>query len=635
MRAYRNLRACLAAFSFLAASACGNQQIVPDDLANDQSSANEYQQEIFESLPEKEQQEVTSLQASLEEGLRGELDQAKGNANTSQAIANFADRRLSALASIDGSLSPLAEGLKKAQAEMDAQQGKGFSEFNLRNMQTKLVVALRAKETHQRYLNMVIESDPAVAEAHRRWLQDKSQHKTPLTRIVESFAYEPCAFAPPAKVGQGRFVLEGVALGMDRNSANGALCAARNKDVTLTGQSEKQSHLGEYRDFGFTENTTLSELPWTMAVPFQKMDATTVRYSLAKPYLALVQYCFDCKPERPGTRPDGYAQMRNNMALHFLPDGRVAGITQTQRFGQANKNEADSGFVQSAWEPKPQPLNSLLTPLQRRLGTPSFIWSSGERPVFAWVFPDGKTALPQEKWFVTRAVGFDMIQLNSPGLIFDGQTFSRKKLIAARPRAGYCVTRHTDAWGIARHLVRPYFTYDADWGRNEAYIAARQAGKTMPAYAPVAYNARYEAPGFVDKCGIIVTATFAKDDNLDDNRGASSVEKPLLPDQPIYRLTLNMIDTNAARASFVAEEKAVHAKIPASEAQATPVFSGTASGGASGSDTAASQQAANMKGRDYGAWKTCLYKRLGSSFGYEDEVRCQALDPQGRVPRKR
>lgn len=45
----------------------------------------------------------------------------------------------------------------------------------------------------------------------------------------------------------------------------------------------------------------------------------------------------------------------------------------------------------------------------------------------------------------------------------------------------------------------------------------------------------------------------------------------------------------------------------------------------------------NKRGRDPGGksfdeWKTCLHSRLRNTFHYEDEVRCQKLDPMGRIP---
>jgi hypothetical protein len=621
---------CLGVLALALMSACGGSQDLPENLANDQSAANDYQQQLFEALPEKQQQEVSASQAALEQALREDFERAKSDTKPPQAFARFADRRLDKLENLNGSLPRLGDLLKKAQAEMTAQQGKGFAEFNLHSAQARLVMALRERQTQQNYLDAAIKADPAVAEAHRRWNADTNAHKTSLAQIVDGLANEPCAFASGGKPGEGRFVLDGVALGMDRTSAIGALCVSKNKDVMLAREGVRQSHRGDYRDFGFSPNSQIAELPWTMMTPFMVMDGGQARNELGKPYQSNAQYCFGCKPERPGTRPDGYAQMRDNIDLRFLPNGMVAGITRTQLFGKTVQKDAGNGLIQPSWEPVPQPLKSLLAPLQQRLGAPSFMWSSGERPTFGWVFPDGQSALPQEKWFLTHAASFDMMQLNTPGFIFDGQVPSRKKLIAARPRAGYCMHRHTDSWGNARHLASKYFTYDVTWASSEAFMAARQAGRTMANNAPVAYSARYEAPGFIDRCGVIVLATFAKDDGIDDNRGSfeKSVQ-PLSLDAPIYRLTVQMIDTNAARSQFVSEEKAVRARMPVDTSQ-TPVATVAA-----GSADAVNRQAGQLRSKDYGSWKACLHKRLGNRFEYEDEVRCQALDPQGRVPRQR
>ncbi len=523
--------------------------------------------------------------------------------------------------------------MTKAQSDMDAQQGQGFTEFQHRSSQTKLVIALRERDTQKRYLDAALKADPAVAEAHRRWVADTHSPKSSIGQIVEGLAYEPCALVSAGKPGEGQFTLEGVTLGMDRSTAVNALCAARKGDVMLAREEVKRSHLGDYRDFGFSPNSQLPELPWTMMVPFSVMGGDQVRYNLGKSYQARAQYCFGCKPERAGMRPEGYAQTRDAIELNFLPNGKLGGLTRTQFFGQMVRKSSDNGISLSSWAPVPRPLKSLLAPLQQRFGPPSFIWSSGERPVFGWVFPDGKAVLPQEKWFLTHATSFDMIQLNSPGLIFDGQVYSRKKLAAARPRAAYCLNRHSNPWGNASYLAGKYFTYDAKWAANDAYMAARQAGKPMATNTPIAYNARYEAPGFVDRCGVVITATFAKDDNISDNRGTyESAVEPLSLEAPIYRLTVKMIDTNLARTSFVAEEQAVRKLFP-SQAAMEPAFVATPAA-ASSSAQAASQQAGNLKAREYGAWKACLYKRLRNRFEYDDEVRCQALDPQGRVPRR-
>lgn len=629
MRTYRFLRRCCAALSLVTMSACGGSQDIPNNLVGDKDAASDYQQALFDALPEKEKQTLTAKLAALEQGLSADFEKAKLAPKSSQALARFADNLIGKLRYINDSLPRLEELLNSAQAESEAQGGKGFSDFNLRSAQAKMVTALRERAADQSYLDAAVNADPAVGEAHRRWTADSSQNKPSLARIVEGLANEPCAFASGGKPGEGRFVVDGVALGMDRASAIRALCAAKNNDVILAGEAEKRSHIGEYQDFGFTRNSQIAELPWTMARPFQLMDGGQARTELAKLYQSSVQYCFGCKPQEHGARPDGYAKMRNNIAFRFLPNGKIAGISRTQFFGRTVNKDVGSGFTQSVWEPTPQSLKSLLAPLQQQLGSPSFVMSSGERPVYAWAFPDGKSALPQEKWFLTHATGFDLVHLNKPGLIFDGQIFSRKKLIAARPSAGYCMNRHTDAFGFLRHLVAKYFTYDDAWAISEAYIAARRTGATVPANASVAYSTRYEAPGFIDRCGIIVLATFAKDDNTDDNRGSyDGVVKPLSPDAPIYRLTLQMIDTNVARAQFVAEENAVRARTPVSDARV--VMTGSAAGA---SDTAR-QLAGEIASRDYIAWKTCLYKRLGNNYEEVDKVKCQGLDPQGTVARR-
>jgi hypothetical protein len=633
MQAFSIYRRCVVSLLVILLAACGLSSGPPENLVSDESGASDYAETLFDRLPENAQQEVTAAQAAIEASLKATFEQATADGNRSVALARFADQRLSVLDRLYSSLPAMGDAVAKAEVESETQEGKGFSEFNLRSSQAKLVTALREREINKRYYEAALKADPAVAEAHRRWSADTHSPKSSLARIVEGFAYEPCALAAEGKPGTDRFTSEGVTLGMDRASALAALCAAARKDLMLGREVLARSHSGNYLDFGFGTSSNLPELPWTMTVPFQTMDASVTRYDVGKSYPGSAQYCFGCKSKQGGGRPDGYAQMRNNIELRFLVDGKVAGITRTQAFGRMMEKEVGNGIHQLTWEPAPQPLKTLLTPLQQRFGPPSFIWSSGERPVYGWVYPDGKVPLPQEKWFLTHATSFDMLQLNAPGLIFDEQTFSRKKLAAAKPRAGYCLNRHGDPWGNARYFAGRYFTYDVDWARNEAYLAARQSGKLMSPSTPVAYNVRYEAPGFVERCGIIVMATFAKDDNISDNRGSyEDAVKPLDLNVPIYRLTVRMVDTNAVRAQFVSEERAVRAKQPADAVTNLAVAQNPVK--SSGNAAAANWGAGKMKANDYGAWKTCLYKRLKNRFEYEDEIRCQALDPQGRVPRR-
>ena len=617
----------LATLSLAAALAgCNGSSEVPDDIASDQQAANDYQQTLFKTLPDKQQQEVTAAQAALEGRLREEFDKARVGTGASTALARFAERRLSALDGLQALLPKLSDLMKKTQAEFDTQQGKGLTEFQLRSAQTRMVKALREREAQQRYLQMAINADSLVAEAYRRWNESAIGDRISLTRTVEGLARQPCTFAGGAKPAEGRFTIDGVAPGMDRASVIAALCAAKNKDVMLAREETQRSHQLK-GEAGFGPTSHLSELPWTMNIPSIIPGDPQTRSRLAQPYVANIQYCFECK-SGSSNGIDGAAQMRNSMDVRFLPNGKAVSITRTELFGRTVQRDLGDGRTETTWEAEPRPLKTLVASLQQQFGEPSFIWSSGRRPVFGWVFPDGRTSLPQERWFLTNTSGRELIQLNSPGLIFDGQVFSRTKLAAANPRAGYCLSRHSGPWGLFSHSVRNYFAYDQEWAVSEAYIATRRNGLTIPSDRALAYDVRYEAPGFVDRCGIIISVTFAKDARRDNIEVSGEVTQPLSPDTPIHRMTVQMIDTNAAREAFVAQEKAVQALAPATDER--QILRGVAVGPAE----VANREAGLMRARDYEAWRTCLYQRQRNAYGYEDEVRCQRLDPQGRVPHR-
>lgn len=595
---------------------CG-QAGMPSDLANDVQSANAYIDDLIAELPDDAKADYERRTGQIEQDLKTELDQAIAGQNRTANLGGYVDRRLGSVNRLNGTIEAVTRSLGGKAEDTAAQQNPQLEEFARNSLKVQLAIALRERALNQQYLNLAAQKDRAVAEAVRRWRALPDPKVGRVSEIAQGLAWEPCAFSSGGKAAEGRFAMEGVALGMKRDDAVAALCAVHGEKVRMaTAPGSAMTHWIAWQDAGFRDSTTLKELPWTTIDPYSpSYEVSSFRQKLSRPFEASLNFCFDCAPARAGQSPGMQAGFDNGLSLRLLPNGQVVGITRSIRFSA----DEGSGPV------TPKPLGEALAPFQAKFGKPSFQFEAGVRPMIGWVFPNGDKPLPYERWFATfdKTRWTTSLHFRQIGLVEGaGGGIDPAKLGAQRPFASYCLTRHFGLQNVSTGL--PGYRYDRAREAAEIYLASGGKAKSSP--MPIRYDTRFESPAFVDRCGVVVLATIRRDPRHDGNTlSAEEASAPVSANTPVYTMTITMLDANAIRDNFVREEQQVYAQAPARLKGPAAVEPPARLSGLSREKAIAMTQ--KSQSAAYGKWMTCLYARLRNTYEPQDEARCEHLAP--------
>ncbi len=614
VRSYRFLAAEMA-FLVLTLGGCG-QADLPSDLSNNMESANAYIDDLVAGLPEDARADYQRRAAEIEQNLARELDQASAGQYKTANLGDYADRRLGTISHLKDNIETITRSLGNEAGDAPAQQSPELDEFARNSLKVQLAVALKERALNQHYLDLAGQKDKVVAEAVQRWRGLPEPKSGRVSDLVRDLAWEPCAFLSDGKVADGRFTMEGVALGMKRDEAIAALCAAHRSDVRMaTAPSSAMTHWIAWRDTGFDDGTTLKELPWTTTFPYTPSNLMgPIRQQLSRSFESGLNFCFGCAQARPGQSPGMQAGFDNGLSLRLLPNGHVAGITRAIRFSP----DEGSGNV------TPKPLGEALAPFQAKFGKPSFLYEAGVSPMIGWVFPQGTNPLPGERWFATWDKAQWRLDLHFGRIgLAEGanRMIDTVKLAAQRPFASYCLTRHFQLRNVSTGL--PGYPYDDRRQAAEIYLAS--GGKSDAGRIPFRYDTRFESPAFVDRCGVVILATIRRDPRNDGNTLTNEERAaPLDGKTPVYTMTITMLDTNAIRDSFVREEQQVYAQAPANVKNPPAIEAPARTSGLARDAVMGLAQ----KGRSdaYAKWMTCLYARLHNRFEPQDEARCQHLN---------
>lgn len=489
----------------------------------------------------------------LRQELASQLQQAGSSSNRLGALADFAQRRVGYIEQLNTNLPKLEEVVRQAEAGQVAQPGA------VESARTNLAIALQELSVQKAALGEVLKSDPVISAAYDRLLASPAP-KPPLSVTVAGLAYEPCAFTPAGKVGEAKFTLSGVSLGMTKAEVLGAVCAmskgaARQLADGVVIASERRE---PFRWAGFDARTTrLKELPWTLGREWPTSGATDpiARDQVARPFMDM-QFCFNCAPVRPGAAPDPEQARVDGLFVRLSPDGKVVFIERTQKFQRLEKVDLGNGQFNETPAAAPRPYKEVMGPYEARFGLPSYMFSAAPTIGVGWVFPDRKAPLRLEHWYEAGERYNEYLELNSDGLVterrtrgsprmernVDGQLVARplyvgvldkQKLMAQKPAATYCTVQH----GMARVS-------------NERFGVPGSVD-----------DAARSAPGYIERCGVLVGASVQRAARP-ETAGEPEFRRPPGAQTPIYAMSVRIMDTDAFREAFVRQEREAREKVP-------------------------------------------------------------------------
>lgn len=457
------------------------------------------------------------IQTMLQDNLNKALE------NPQYSIRALSDRVEFALGQLDnfaGTIASQKNSIEEADAELAnaTEQTKGYKERFAHNQKMRLLETYLEMQAHEKFVAAALKSDSVVAAATERWKKLPAP-KISLARIASSIELEPCTFggAKPA-ANAGKFTLRGVPLGISRNAALQAVCADTKSDTRMT------------------------QLPST-AMSF--LEAPENLAYLRKPYVSNVKLCFGCKLEQTGRVAEN-ADKLNGMWMYFSPDDRLTQMVRNQRFEASVTSPTANGGTAVKVQGSPQPLKTLLAPLEQKWGNPSVLMEFGANTLVGWVFPDGKTAItPQETWFSKGWQGTTVLQFRVKDRLYpNNQAPDRAWLATQKPKATYCLVQWLQIINEVGFGNADLFRYDE---RQRSYDLIKERYAHGPKYSDD--DARYDPVGLTKSCGTLVTAHFKKVEGdlrpLDQGSAKTSNNDRIDPDAPVYSVKLNMVDTAA------------------------------------------------------------------------------------------
>lgn len=354
---------------------------------------------------------VDAALPQIQQQLVADIEDTKTNPRPSEQIASFLTKNDKILDNLVKPTMNLHEALLKMEARQD--EPTVNSAADIKRIRDQVADKLSELVARERIVPTALQRDPVVAQAYRLW-RAQTTPSLSIAGVHRQLLTEPCRRDWSAQPSSESFLnFRGAALGMTEGEAIKGLCAENDKSVSIVRVGEGRTH----------------QEPDDRDPALAGLGA--VKATLAKPYRMQVDFCLDCLASA-GQPGQPYSPGKSDIVTAtFFPDGRIRRLERRQAF----VDRAASGQTDA-----PRKLNLLLPPLEKRFGQASFTFDTSRVAIIGWVYPDGKSPLPLEAWYVTTTKRFsDELHFKSTGLIYENGKPSRKLLARQKPVATACL----------------------------------------------------------------------------------------------------------------------------------------------------------------------------------------------------